>query len=193
LVGTAVTDQTQLDAQRVIDAAARKGVYLDVRHYGVPTRTPEESAIAADAELGQIVKSAVFVVPRSEGRLAPIVCLVSGGNQVDPGLLAAVLSESSIRRATLTEIRDLTGFSVADVPPLGYARSVRVVMDQDLGRYQWVWASTGTDGSMFRIAPAVLRMLANAVVAPVSGVSWADTVRQQATRPSLNFEASTAH
>jgi len=40
--------------QRVVDAAARKGVTLDVHVFTESTHTAEEAARAVDAELGQI-------------------------------------------------------------------------------------------------------------------------------------------
>jgi prolyl-tRNA editing enzyme YbaK/EbsC (Cys-tRNA(Pro) deacylase) len=49
---------------------------------------------------------------------------------------------------------------------------VRVLMDQDLCAYQWIWAAAGTESAVFRVAPRTLRMLSNAVVAPVATASW---------------------
>ena len=49
--------------QRVLDAAARKGVTLEVTVFDESTHTAVEAAAAVGAELGQIVKSLVFVVP----------------------------------------------------------------------------------------------------------------------------------
>ncbi|MGD0018639.1 MAG: YbaK/EbsC family protein [Candidatus Limnocylindrales bacterium] len=134
-------------------------------------RTAEETAVAVHAELGQIVNSIVLVAPRPEGRLIPIVFLVSGRNQVDLGLLAAVTGESSVRRATARETTELTGYSAGGIPPFGHGRDVRVVMDQDLCQYQSVWAAAGTDAAVFQIAPRTLRMLCNAVVAPLAQAS----------------------
>ena len=45
-------------------------------------------------------------------------------------------------------------------------------MDQDLCAYQWIWAAAGTDSAIFRVTPRTLRMLSNAVVAPVATASW---------------------
>ena len=89
--------------QRVLDAAARKGVSLDIAVFSESTHTAEEAAAAVGAELGQIVKSLVFVAPADDGGLEPIVCLVSGPNRVDLARLAAVVSEPDIRRATARE------------------------------------------------------------------------------------------
>jgi prolyl-tRNA editing enzyme YbaK/EbsC (Cys-tRNA(Pro) deacylase) len=142
-------------------------VALDIRTFAGSTYTAEEAALTVDAEVGQIVKSLVFVAPRPEGRLVPIICLVSGRNQVDLPLLAAVAGEVSIRQA-----RDLTGFTVGGIPPFGHGRDVRILMDQDLCQYQWVWASAGADGAVFRVPPRTLQILANAIVAPLAVASW---------------------
>ena len=152
--------------QRVRDAAARKGVELDVRVFDESTHTAADAAATVDAELGQIVKSLVFVAPDDDGALEPILCLVSGPNRVDVARLAAVTGERDIRRATAREAQELTGFVIGGIPPFGHVRPVRTVMDPDLGRFQTVWAAAGTPTAVFPVPPATLRILSNAVVAP---------------------------
>ena len=163
-----MTDISYPGSQRVVEAASRKGVALDIRFMPAYAHTAQEASAAVGAELGQIVESRVFVAPRPEGRLVAIVCLVSGRNQVDLSLLAAVTGEVEIRPATAREAGELTGYCVGGIPPFGHGRDVPIVMDQDLCRYQWVWAAGGTDKAVFRLAPRVLRMLSNAVVAPLA-------------------------
>ncbi len=153
--------------QRVIDAAARKGVDLDVHVFAESTHTAEDAAAAVGAELGQIVKSLVFVAPAGEGDPGLVLCLVSGPNRVDLARLAAVTGEPDVRRATAAEARELTGFTIGGIPPIGLGRPVRVVMDPDLGRFQVVWAAAGTPTAVFPVPPATLRMLSNAHVAPI--------------------------
>ena len=152
--------------QRVVDAALRKGVKLEIALLSAPTRTAEQAAKAVGVRLDQIVKSLVFVAPRPDGRLAPIVCLVAGCNNVDLSRLAAVTGELSIRRATAREAHELTGFAIGGIPPFGHGRQARVVMDPDLCPFQVVWAAAGIDGAIFPVSPAALRILANATVAP---------------------------
>ncbi len=154
--------------QRVLDAAARKGVTLDVTTFDESTHTAEDAAAAVGAELGQIVKSLVFVAPGDDGALEPILCLVSGANRVDLARLAAVAGEPDIRRATAREANELTGFVIGGIPPVGHPRPVRVIMDPDLGRYPVVWAAAGTGTAVFPVPPATLRILANATVAPIA-------------------------
>jgi prolyl-tRNA editing enzyme YbaK/EbsC (Cys-tRNA(Pro) deacylase) len=154
--------------QRVRDAAARKGVSLDVVTFDQSTHTAAEAAAAVGAELGQIVKSLVFVAPAEDGGLDPILCLVSGQNRVDLARLAAVTGERDVRRATAREADELTGFTIGGIPPIGHLRPVRVIMDPDLGRFQTVWAAAGTPTAVFPVPPATLRTLANAMVAPIT-------------------------
>lgn len=158
---------TPTPIQRVIDAASRKGVALDVHVFSESTHTAEEAAAAVGAELGQIVKSLVFVAPAEDDGLEPILCLVSGANRVDLARLAAVTAEPDVRRATAVEARDLTSYSIGGIPPIGHPRTVRVIMDPDLGRFQVVWAAAGTPTAVFPVPPATLRMLSNATVAPI--------------------------
>ncbi len=153
--------------ERVIEGAARKGVALDVRVFAESTHTAADAAAAVGADLGQIVKSLVFVAD-GDGGPRTYVCLVSGPNRVDLARLAAVVGEPEIRRASAREARDLTGFTIGGIPPLGYVRPVRVVMDPDLGRHEVVWAAAGLPTAVFPVPPATLRALANAVVAPIA-------------------------
>jgi Cys-tRNA(Pro) deacylase len=163
-----VSDPTPpASVQRVLDAAARKGVTLEVTVFDESTHTAEQAAAAVGAEVGQIVKSLVFVVPAEDG-LEPVLCLVSGANRVDLARLAAVTGEPSIRRATAREANALTGFVIGGIPPLGHDRPLRTIMDPDLGRFPVVWAAAGTQSAVFPVPPATLRSLANATVAPIA-------------------------
>ena len=184
-----MTDISLPGIERVVEVASRKGVALDIRFMPSSAHTAEGVSAAVGAELGQIVEFRVFVAPRPEGRLVAIVCLVSGRNQVDLGLLAAVTGEVGIRPATARETRELTGYSVGEIPPFGHSRDVPIVMDQDLCRYQWVWAAAGTDKAVFRVQPRTLRALSNAVVAPVAAVSWTRDVAAPQFLPRLGLAA----
>ena len=153
---------------RVLDAAQRKGISLTIVAFDESTHTAEQAAAAVGAELGQIVKSLVFVAPADGGGLEPILCLISGPNRVDLARLAAVTGEPDVRRATAREAHELTGFSIGGIPPIGHPRPLRVIMDPDLGRFMVVWAAAGTPTAVFPVPPGTLRTLANAMVAPVT-------------------------
>jgi len=156
--------------QRVLEAAARKGVTLEVTVFADSTHTAGDAARALGAELAQIVKSLVFVAPSEDGSFEPIVCLVSGADRVDLERLATVVGRRDIRRSTAREADELTGFTIGGIPPFGHTRRARVIMDPELSLYETVWAAAGLPTAVFPVAPATLRMLADAHVAPIAEV-----------------------
>ena len=160
-------DSIHPSIQRVLDAAARKGVTLEVTAFDESTHTAAEAAAALGVELGQIVKSLVFIMS-GEGGADPLLCLVSGTNRVDLARLAAVTSAVEVRRATAREAHELTGFAIGGIPPIGHLRTVRAIMDPDLSRYQVVWAAAGLPTAVFPVPPATLRVLADATVMPIA-------------------------
>ena len=183
--------------QRVLDAALRKGVTLEVSRFDESTHTAVDAANALGAELGQIVKSLVFVVPSGDGSEA-LLCLVAGHNRVDLARLAAVAGEADVRRASAREAHELTGFSIGGIPPIGHSRPVRVIMDPDLGRYPVVWAAAGLPTAVFPVPPATLRVLANATVAPIAEVQpqadrKADQARAAGDGASADRDVATNH
>ena len=155
--------------QRVVDAAARNGVAIEVHVFDTSTHTAEDAARSLGAELGQIVKSLVFVAPADGGGLEPIVCLVSGPEPRRPG--APRRRHRRGRRAA----RDGARGDGAD--GLHDRRASRRSATRDRYGWSWtptsagipeVWAAAGTDGAVFPVSPAALRTLANAVVAPIA-------------------------
>lgn len=153
--------------QRVLETAERKGIPLEIVTFSESTHTAAEAAQAVGAELGQIVKSLVFVAPTESGMEA-VVALVSGANRVDIARLSAVVGLPNLRRATAQEAGDATGFVIGGIPPFAHRRPVRIIMDPDLGRYPQVWAAAGTPNAVFTVPPNTLRMLSNAIVAPLA-------------------------
>jgi prolyl-tRNA editing enzyme YbaK/EbsC (Cys-tRNA(Pro) deacylase) len=181
-----VPDQPDHPAvQRVRDAAARKGVTLEITVFSESTHTAEEAAAALGVDVGQIVKSLVFVAG-AEGGEEPIMALVSGRDRVDLARLAAVVGRSDTRRATAREANELTGFVIGGIPPIGHSRPVRVIMDPDLGRYPTVWAAAGLPTAVFPVPPATLRTLANAHVAPIAEDRRREGLAPEVTEPGID-------
>ena len=156
--------------QRVREAAQKRGVAIEIVSFDESTHTAREAADAIGVELGQIVKSLVFMAPadpaREDADLEPVIALVRGTDRVDIGKLATVSGRPRMRRASAGEAREATGFTIGGVPPFGYPHRLTVVMDPALDGYEEVWAAAGTPTAVFAIAPASLAMLSDALVAP---------------------------
>ncbi len=162
--------------ERVRSAAEQRGVSIEIVSFDGSTHTAQEAADAIGVELGQIVKSLVFMAPvdpaREEAGTEPLIALVRGTDRVDIGALASAAARPRLRRASAREVRETTGYTIGGVPPFGHARQIAVVMDPGLDGYEVVWAAAGTPTTVFAIAPGTLAMLASALVAPCAeGVS----------------------
>jgi prolyl-tRNA editing enzyme YbaK/EbsC (Cys-tRNA(Pro) deacylase) len=152
--------------ERFEAAAHDRGVSLDVRRFPQGTRTAADAARAVGCEIGQIVKSLVFVADGSA-----FLALTSGENRADPSRLAALLRARSVRRASPEEARTATGFAIGGTPPFGHPRPVRVLVDRDLLAYDVLWAAAGTPDTVFPIAPGDLLRVAGGSVADFKDVS----------------------
>jgi prolyl-tRNA editing enzyme YbaK/EbsC (Cys-tRNA(Pro) deacylase) len=131
---------------------------IAVKEFPQGTRTAPDAAHAVGCELGQIVKSLVFI---AAGR--PVVALVSGANRLDERRLAAVAGDP-VSKADAETARAATGYSIGGVPPFGHATAVPVFMDRDLLGYEVVWAAAGRPDSVFEIEPGRLLELSGAQV-----------------------------
>jgi prolyl-tRNA editing enzyme YbaK/EbsC (Cys-tRNA(Pro) deacylase) len=132
---------------------------ITVREFPDGTRTATDAARAVGCEVGQIVKSLVFV---AGGR--PVVALVSGANRLDESRLAQIAG-GPVNKADADTARSATGYSIGGVPPFGHATEVPIYMDRDLLGHASVWAAAGRPDSVFEIAPDRLRELSHATVA----------------------------
>jgi prolyl-tRNA editing enzyme YbaK/EbsC (Cys-tRNA(Pro) deacylase) len=147
-------------AERFEQAVRAAGLSVEIRRFPSGTRTAADAARAVGCDIGQIVKSLVFVADGSA-----LVALTSGENRADPGRLAALLGADEVRRATADEARDATGFAIGGTPPFGHPRPLRVFVDADLLRFDVLWAAAGMPDSVFPITPAELVAAAGGAVA----------------------------
>jgi len=141
---------------RVVAALAGAGVDPEVREFPEGTRTAPEAAAAVGCDVGQICKSLVFRVGDD-----PLLVIASGANRVDEARFGATKADAAF-------VRETTGFAIGGVPPVGHARPIDTVVDEDLLRYDVVWAAAGTPRAVFAIAPRALVDVSGGRVARVS-------------------------
>ena len=149
-------------ALRIAQALRDAGIDASVVEFEQTTRTSAEAAAAIGCEVAEIAKSIVFRGARSG---EAIVVVASGANRVSEAKVAALVGEP-LARADADFVREATGYAIGGVAPLGYARPVKVLLDEDLRRYERVWAAGGTPFTVFPLAPAQLQAL--------SGAPWSD-------------------
>jgi prolyl-tRNA editing enzyme YbaK/EbsC (Cys-tRNA(Pro) deacylase) len=59
------------------------------------------------------------------------VLLVSGANRVNEKGVAAAIGEA-LRRPDAEYVRDVTGYAIGGIPPLGHATPLKTFIDRDL-------------------------------------------------------------
>jgi prolyl-tRNA editing enzyme YbaK/EbsC (Cys-tRNA(Pro) deacylase) len=150
---------TALRTSQLLRAA---GIDAQVVEFEQPTRTSVEAAAAIGCAVAEIAKSIVF---RGKTSGQAVVVVASGGNRVSEIKVAAKLGES-LARADADFVRMTTGYAIGGVAPVGHSQSVRLLLDEDLQRFETVWAAGGTPFSVFPIKPHQLRSL--------TGADWAD-------------------
>ncbi|WP_322797018.1 YbaK/EbsC family protein [Tepidiforma sp.] len=148
--------------ERVAAALRAMGLGATPTVFERSTATADEAAAAVGCEPGQIVKTLLFM---ADGR--PTMVLMAGDRQVDTAALAEILGvgRKRLKMATPEEVREVTGYDVGGVAPLGWARPADVVIDDSLRRFTRVWAAAGASNAVFA---AALEELAAAV-----GGQWA--------------------
>ena len=134
--------------ERFTRAAEAVGLQPRILEFPEGTRTAADAARAVGCEVGQIVKSLVFVAGTE-----PILALTAGPNRADTARLSALVGGLAVRRADPEEAREATGFAIGGTPPFGHPRPLRAFCDRDLLAYDEVWAAAGTPHAVFAISP----------------------------------------
>ena len=129
-------------AAKVRERLAARGLVVEVQVLPDSTRTAAEAAAACDCEIGQIVKSLVFVVDGD-----PTMVLCSGDRRV---------SAVDGRPASADEARAATGFAIGGIPPLGHDTELPTIVDESLRRFDRVWCAAGPPYAVFETGVAEL-------------------------------------
>jgi prolyl-tRNA editing enzyme YbaK/EbsC (Cys-tRNA(Pro) deacylase) len=125
------------------------------------TRTAQDAANAVGCGVAQIVKS---IVLRAGERV--VLVLTSGANRVDVAKISAAIGQP-VKPADGRWVRDVTGFAIGGVAPIGHLSPPRVFIDTDLMALDPVWAAAGSPRHVFRTNAADLARMTKGAIADV--------------------------
>jgi prolyl-tRNA editing enzyme YbaK/EbsC (Cys-tRNA(Pro) deacylase) len=134
-------------AQKVQDALSHLGVTGKVVELPGSTRTAQEAAQAVGCRVEQIAKSLVF---QGKTTSRPVLVVASGANRVNEKRLRDLLSEP-VKKADADFVREHTGFAIGGVPPAGLLKPMDIFIDEDLFKYEEIWAAAGTPHAVFKL------------------------------------------
>ena len=147
--------------ERVRAALVAAGHADSVQAFPEGTRSAADAAAAVGCQVAQIAKSIIF----RAGERAVLV-IASGANRVDMGKVAAATG-LQVKRADGNWVRDVTGFAIGGVAPLGHLTPPVVLVDEDLLAYGRVWAAAGSPMHVFETTPAELLRISGGTMADV--------------------------
>jgi prolyl-tRNA editing enzyme YbaK/EbsC (Cys-tRNA(Pro) deacylase) len=154
-------------AQRFQSLLTSLGYPYTVIEHAESTRTAQEAAARAGCELGQIVKSLIFL-GKQTGK--PILVLTSGANRAEERLITDYAGEP-IARADAEFVRSVTGFAIGGVPPIGHKQKIETFLDEDFLKFENVWAAAGTPNAIFELTTSDLQKMTDGRVVRVKATS----------------------
>ena len=150
--------QLTKSARSVQAALDVKGLNCKVLELPNSTRTAQDAAIAIGCNVAQIVKSLIF---KTQSSNQPVLILASGPNMVNELVIELHLKEKIIK-ADASFSKEITGFAIGGIPPIGHQQLIEhIFIDQDLLRFNDIWAAAGTPNAVFNLKPSDLLTMTN--------------------------------
>jgi prolyl-tRNA editing enzyme YbaK/EbsC (Cys-tRNA(Pro) deacylase) len=125
-------------------------------------RTAQQAADVLGILVGQVAKSIIF---RRKSDDAAVLVITSGDRRVDEKKGEAHVGK--IGRADAGFVKERTGFSIGGVSPIAHATPPVTLIDQDLLRFDLVWAAAGHPHGVFPLHPSDLETLTGAPMVDV--------------------------
>lgn len=89
--------------------------------------------------------------------------LASGSNRVDEKMIAEHIGEK-IDKADADFTKEVTGYAIGGIPPIGHKTKILTLIDKDLLEYNELWAAAGMPNAVFSLESKQLVSLTGADV-----------------------------
>ena len=109
-------------------------------------RTALEAASSLGCEVGAIVKSLLF---KTEKKFT--LFLVSGDKKVSLNKIKKILNIKDASMASADEVKNITGYTIGGVSPVGHLNKVEIFIDNSLDRFRNLYAAAGHPNCVFKI------------------------------------------
>ena len=109
-------------------------------------RTAKDAATALRCEVGAIVKSLLL---RADDEF--ILCLVSGDKKCSLNKVKKLTGKKDVCMANAEDVKKQTGFTIGGVSPVGLINNLDIVIDDQLSRFQDIFAAAGHPNAVFEI------------------------------------------
>ena len=110
-------------------------------------RTALEAASSLRCEVGAIVKSLLF---RTENTFT--LCLVAGDRKASLNKIKKTLNIKDASMASADDVKNVTGYTIGGVSPIGHSNKVNIFIDKSLNRFNSLFAAAGHPNCVFEIS-----------------------------------------
>ena len=125
-------------------------------------RTAKEAAASLGCEVGAIVKSLLF---KTENTFT--LCLVSGDKKVSLNKIKKNLKIKDASMASADEVKNVTGFTIGGVSPVGHSNKIDILIDHSLERFKILYAAAGHPNCIFKITFINLGKITGGIVGDI--------------------------
>ena len=132
--------------KRVIKALKNFDSSLKVEVLNSSARTAIDAASSLNCEVGAIVKSLLF---RTSDTF--LLCLVSGDKRCSLNKLKKIKQQKDISMANPQSVKEVTGFTIGGVSPIGHLKEVEIFIDNNLKRFQNIYAAAGHPNCVYKV------------------------------------------
>ena len=119
-------------------------------------RTALEAATSLSCEVGAIIKSLLF---RTESNFT--LCLVAGDKKASLNKIKKILSIKDASMASAEDVKNITGYTIGGVSPIGHLNKVYILIDKSLNGFNSLFAAAGHPNCVFEISFADLLKITN--------------------------------
>ena len=119
-------------------------------------RTALEAASSLGCEVGAIVKSLLF---KTENKFT--LFLVAGDKKASLNKIKKTLKIKNALMATADEVKNITGYAIGGVSPVGHLNKIDIFIDDSLERFNFLYAAAGHPNCIFKINFTNLQKITN--------------------------------
>ena len=109
-------------------------------------RTAQDAANSLNTEVGSIIKS-LFLRTKSSF----LLCLIAGDNRCSLNKVKKILNEKDVSMGNADQVKEVTGFTIGGVSPVGHLNPIKIYIDQSLSRFKNIFGAAGHPNCVFKI------------------------------------------
>ena len=126
-------------------------------------RTANDAAESLKTEVGSIVKSLLLRTKTSF-----LLCLVAGDKRCSLNKIKKILGEKDVSMGNADQVKEITGFTIGGVSPIGHLNNLKIYIDQSLSRFENIYGAAGHPHCVFKIDFGKLQKITNGEVVDIS-------------------------